>query len=596
MSSSWTLLIVDDCAEDREVYREYLLSDPLQSYQILEASRAEVGLSLAQDKQCDAILLDFCLPDMSGLEFLDELKQQPSKHTIPTIMLTGQGDEAIAVQAMKQGAQDYLVKHHLQPDVLQRAVRNVIKQSHLQSLLSKTRERQRLIATTALRIRQSLELEQILNTLVAEVQQLLACDCVTVYQFVLKRPNGRVAQSHEGSQTEIAVDRDGSGQQSWRQWAQHYYQNGELELAKICEAGSWQNQDRQKTAFATAPHSNVLAQHSSNTLGQAGPNNDHNDLCQELLDTALVVPIALNSAAENPVQFWGLLVAHEHTGERQWQPDEETILRELSVQLAIAIQQAELLAQTQAALRKEKEFSAFKSQVVTTVSHEYRTPLSAILTAASTLKQHKNQLDELKQERFLHIIEDKARHMTKLVDDMLIVHQCELNKAKFKPAPLDLLQLFSSIIEEQQENAGDRYQLTLKTTGNIKGFWGDRGLLRLILSNLLSNAVKYSPEGGEIEIRLAGKGPFVTFSIQDKGIGIPSEEHATLFESFKRGSNVGTIPGTGLGLAIVKACVELHSGSIAFDSNLRKGTKVTIILPKQQVDSNPARYPSLPFS
>jgi DNA-binding NtrC family response regulator len=147
MSTVWTLLITDDCAEDREIYREYLSSDPHECYQFLEAASAEVGLELCQKKHCDAILLDFCLPDMSGLEFLDELKHQGLEAPLPVIMLTGQGDERVAVQAMKRGAQDYLVKQHLQPDVLQLTVRNAIAQSHLQNQVSKTQGWQQLTGT-----------------------------------------------------------------------------------------------------------------------------------------------------------------------------------------------------------------------------------------------------------------------------------------------------------------------------------------------------------------------------------------------------------------------------------------------------------------
>ncbi len=148
MVDTWTLLIIDDCAADRKIYRRYLLQDPYQSYQILEADCAEVGLALCQKIHCDVILLDFCLPDMSGLELFDKLEQEVFDTPITVIMLTGRGDEEVAVQAMKRGAQDYLVKQYLKPDVLQLAVRNAIKQSCLQAQLYKNRERQRLIATT----------------------------------------------------------------------------------------------------------------------------------------------------------------------------------------------------------------------------------------------------------------------------------------------------------------------------------------------------------------------------------------------------------------------------------------------------------------
>ena len=135
-----TLLIIDDCPEDREVYCEYLSSDPQYSYQFLEASLAEVGLDLFQKQHCDAILLDFRMPDMDGLEFLDELQNQQLGPCPPVIMLTGQGNEDLAARVMKQGIQDYLTKQNLQPETLQLAVRNVIQQSQVRAQLSKSQE------------------------------------------------------------------------------------------------------------------------------------------------------------------------------------------------------------------------------------------------------------------------------------------------------------------------------------------------------------------------------------------------------------------------------------------------------------------------
>ncbi|MEH2049338.1 ATP-binding protein [Nostoc sp.] len=560
-----TLLIIDDCAADRKIYRRYLLKDPHQSYQILEADCAEEGLALCRKVRCDVILLDFCLPDMSGLELFDQMQQEIFKTSVSVIMLTGRGDEEVAVQVMKRGALDYLVKQHLTQDVLQLAVRNAIKQSCLQAQLQKTQERQRLIATTALRIRQSLNLEQILNTAVAEVQELLKCDRVMVYQFAPDTDGKIVASSVESYRTVALCDRVGAGK----------------------EAGE-QRKERGKLITHSPPctlHPAPLpllpnSQSPIPYIYELGLCNCVSLKEQFNTKANLVVPINLSNNGNPTPKLWGLLIAHHNSGERQWQTDDAEMLNEVSVQLAIAIQQAELLAQTQAALAKEKQLNVFKSQIIATVSHEYRTPLTSILAAASTLVKHSQQLDESKQERFLGIIEQKARYMSKLVDNMLLVNQFELEKPKFKPIPLDLLQFFSDLIEQERETAGDRHELIFQITGNHQEFWGDRGLLQQIFINLMSNAIKYSPNGGSVEFHLIGKESEVIFYIKDQGIGIPVTDQENLFQSFSRGSNVDTIPGTGLGLAIAKGCVELHGGNIALWSEVGKGTQVTVSLPK----------------
>jgi signal transduction histidine kinase/FixJ family two-component response regulator len=569
-----TLIIIDDCAADRKIYRRHLLKDPHQSYQILEADCGEEGLALCQKVRCDVILLDFCLPDMSGLELFDQMQREIFKTSVPVIMLTGRGDEEIAVQAMKQGALDYLVKQNLTQDVLQLAVRNAIKQSCLQAQLQKTQERQRLIATTALRIRQSLNLEQILNTAVAEVQQLLKCDRVMVYQFAPDADGKIVASSIESYRTVALCDRVGVevGVGDWGQ---------EEEIREMREM-----REIREITHTQCPLTLSEAEGMPNPQSPI-PYIYELGLCncvslKEQFNTKanLVVPIDLSNNGNPTPKLWGLLIAHHNSGERQWQTDDAEMLNEVSVQLAIAIQQAELLAQTQAALIKEKQLNAFKSQIIATVSHEYRTPLTSILAAASTLVKHSQQLDESKQQRFLGIIEQKARYMSKLVDNMLLVNQLELEKPKFKPIPLDLLQFFSDLIEQERQTAGDRHELIFQITGNNQGFWGDRGLLQQIFINLMSNAIKYSPDGGSVEFHLIGKESQVIFYIKDQGIGIPMADQENLFQSFSRGSNVDTIPGTGLGLAIAKACVELHGGNITLSSEVGQGTQVAVSLPK----------------
>ena len=536
MTNETTILIVDDCLQDREIYSRYLHKDADRPYQILEAELAEIGLSLCQQNQCDLILLDVNLPDMNGLEFLIELKRQ-NLAPPPAIVLTGSNDREMAVQAMKNGAQDYLVKHHLQPDILQLAVRSTIKNFQLQTLLGRYKERQRLIATTALRIRQSLNLEKTLNTIVTEVRQLLQCDSVLLYQFTANKKIKIVAQSYQPSGN----------------------QKINLPIQKLQEKLEY---DRERILG----RDNILSRNPLEHFQDSG---------------TLTVPILCRDRNQYN-DLWGVLIAHHASEAKSWQEDEANILNQLSVQLAIAIEQAELLSKTEAALRKQQELNKFKSQIIATVSHEYRTPLTSILAAASTLKQYWPQLQESRRNLLFELIEEKSRHMGKLVNEMLEVNKFESRRARFKPEFFDPSIFFAKLIEQQQLIEQERYQISFKTTGKIEYFWGDRELLRQIFINLISNSIKYSPDGGKIEFHLIQKSSKLIFYIKDEGIGIVKEDRKNLFQSFNRGSNVGTIPGTGLGLAIVKACVDLHGGSISLESELNQGTTIAIHLPTRQ--------------
>jgi signal transduction histidine kinase/CheY-like chemotaxis protein len=574
MPDSRKLLIIDDCAEDRRIYRRYLLKDPHQSYEILEADSARDGLALSQTMLCDVILLDFCLPDLSGLEILDKLKQAKFEVAPSVIVLSGHGNEEVAAQAIQKGAQDYLVKQRLKPDALQSAVRNAIKRSHSQSLLNKTRERQRLVATTALRIRQSLNLEQILTTTVAEVQQLLQCDRVTIYQFFPQTDSNEIEKFVEFCKQELCL---------WQGVVENRNLEFQQVISKVCETGSSINCCHLLNCQTLCSPSNSHSSYEEKLLQPQNQETENREIVgsQNSKNASnLVIPITLNCPEEPSSKLWGVLVIHQCTGKRQWQYSEVSTLKELSIHLALAIQQAEQLSQTEADLVKEKKLNAFKSQIITTVSYEYRTPLAAILAAASTLKHYKNRLDELKQQKFLQTIEQKARHMTQLVDDLFLFQKFELSQTKFKLQPIDLVCFFSELIEEQRHKASDRHKLVFQMTGEPKGFWCDGVLLRQIFASLVSNAIKYSPDGGHIEISLIDRDAQVIVCVKDEGVGIPIEDRENLFQPFCRGSNVDTIPGTGLGLAIALACVELHGGQIVLESQLGQGTRVTVTLPK----------------
>lgn len=134
-----TVLIVDDCPEDREIYRRYLQQDQVNDYQILEEESGERGLALCRSQKLDIILLDFLLPDLDGLDFLTELKQETEKPLPATIILTDQGNEDVAVQVMKKGAQDYLVKGKITSENLQMAVSNVIENTELRQQLQQSK-------------------------------------------------------------------------------------------------------------------------------------------------------------------------------------------------------------------------------------------------------------------------------------------------------------------------------------------------------------------------------------------------------------------------------------------------------------------------
>jgi len=326
----YTVLLIDDSPDDRATYCRYLQHGSSDAYQVLEAGSAAVGLDLYQRLLPDAVLLDYLLPDMDGLECL-ALMQSAGKQRVPILMLTGQGDETIAAQAIKQGAQDYLIKGTLTADGLCKAVEHAIEQWQLQQRLQRQEQQQQILNAIALRIRQALTLQTILDTSVAEVRQYLSADRVVIYQFAPDMSGQIVAEAVlpewiDSLHTQIEDT-------CFREKLGGDYQLGRIRaIADIHAAG------------LTDCHIQLLErfQVKANLVVPLLITDQHSDSTAPHHDAALP-------------QLWGLLVAHQCAATRQWQPFETDLLNQVAVQMAIAIQQAELYRQLQNELAERQE-------------------------------------------------------------------------------------------------------------------------------------------------------------------------------------------------------------------------------------------------
>lgn len=240
------------------------------------------------------------------------------------------------------------------------------------------------------------------------------------------------------------------------------------------------------------------------------------------------------------------------------------------------------------ALAQEKELSDLKSRFISITSHEFRTPLTTIMSTAELLEYYEwTKKEKIEQ---LHLIQDSVKQMLQLLEDILFIGTADARQLRFNPEPIELNEFCQHLVAQIEQGA------SVKPTTNEEQFIRnasiqlicpesvflacmDKKLLRQLLFNLLSNAIKYSPSGSMIEFKLVSRGDQAIFQIQDRGLGIPKEDQPRLFEFFHRAKNVGAIAGTGLGLAIVKQCVDIHGGSITVESEVGVGTRFTVTLP-----------------
>jgi len=242
------------------------------------------------------------------------------------------------------------------------------------------------------------------------------------------------------------------------------------------------------------------------------------------------------------------------------------------------------LLEKEKALRKayerEKELNHLKSRFVSMASHEFRTPLSAILSSAELIEAYNDGGQDQKREKHIVRIRSAVNNLTSILNDFLSLSKLEEGKVLSHPVEFmfndfcnDLLDDILPILKPGQK--------VISPTDNLKTvLFLDHKLLKNILLNLFSNAIKYSEQSKSIYFEFSMDEKSLYFSIRDEGIGIPSEEQEHLFTRFFRAHNVENIQGTGLGLTIVKRYLELMDGSIHFESHLRVGTIFKISLPR----------------
>ncbi|RAU83441.1 hybrid sensor histidine kinase/response regulator [Pontibacter arcticus] len=231
------------------------------------------------------------------------------------------------------------------------------------------------------------------------------------------------------------------------------------------------------------------------------------------------------------------------------------------------------------ALQKEKELHELKSRFVTIASHEFRTPLSTVLSSASLIGKYKTTEDDEKRQKHVNRIKSSVSNLTTILDDFLSLSRIEEGMIHNVPSTFNIKNQSTEIVDEMQGFLKQGQKITYQHLSSHETANVDRQLFKNILLNLLSNGSKYSGADKEILLTTKVEKTAITIQVQDRGIGIPEADKAHLFTPFFRAQNAVNIQGTGMGLNIVKRYVELMQGTLTYTSELGQGTTFTITLP-----------------
>jgi PAS domain S-box-containing protein len=256
----------------------------------------------------------------------------------------------------------------------------------------------------------------------------------------------------------------------------------------------------------------------------------------------------------------------------------------VSSYLTIAIdisEKKEAEAELRSALEKEKELNELKSRFVSMASHEFRTPLSAVLSSAYLLSKYTGAEEQPQRDKHIQRIVSSVSSLTEILNDFLSVGKIEEGNILPHYSTYDIKKQMDVVMHDIQHLLKKGQSINYEHIGEDTTIHSDPSIMKHIVTNLLSNALKFSPDNVPVELTIAFTEDAFTLSVKDHGIGIPKEDQENLFKRFFRSSNATNIQGTGLGLHIVKKYTELINGIVSFSSKEGKGTKFTITFNKK---------------
>jgi PAS domain S-box-containing protein len=244
-------------------------------------------------------------------------------------------------------------------------------------------------------------------------------------------------------------------------------------------------------------------------------------------------------------------------------------------------------------LTEERALEQIRQDLVSTVSHELRTPLAAIYGSALTLAREDLELEETMHKKLLEVIVEESTRLADIVNDLLLASQLDADRLEIHAEPCDAQALAASVLDAARTHLPTGMRVTLDPgQEDVPYVVADEGQLRQVLTNLIDNAVKYSPDGGDVRVRLEAAGKYVRFTVADEGLGIPPAEQGRIFEKFYRldPDMTGGIGGTGLGLYISRELVRRVHGRIWVEANAARGSVFHVEIPAaSQASTGPNR-------
>lgn len=552
-SHAWTILILDDQEADRYRYRRLIQRDQAATYRVLEAETADQARQIWQTTALDVLILDYSLPPTDGLQVLIEILAYPHDHEVACIMLTGVGNEQVAVEAMKHGAYDYVVKSTALDQTFVITLQKTIERVQLrrqivaqQAALQQTNQQLRAALITQARTEAQ-------ATCLAEIGMLLyrlQTDPASI-TGVLERIIQTLGQ---GWLCFVALlDRD-------EQWLP------ELALASAPDCAAVGAQ--MMRAYASDPQ----VQGCLTQIIQAADSLEF----AQLVSTTTLFPVDGVSqlfALQSAHHCYGIFGIYQSAAIESAAIDPQ-FLQEICLRLTNAFEHATLYRDAQTAIADREAFLSI-------ASHELKNPLAGLLGRTQLLQRRMARSAPLAQmQADLTMILEQGNRLNTLLSELLDISRLTEGQLEIQRQPVDLGSLLDDALLAIQAMTTRHHIVQVSAPGSMM-VYGDARRLEQVLMNLLQNAVKYSPDGGTITVEATMLAHEVSIQIHDQGIGIPKTALPHVFKRFYRvpSARMQMISGSGIGLYVVKEIVAAHGGSIEIESHEGIGSCFTIRIP-----------------
>jgi signal transduction histidine kinase len=523
------ILVVEDNPGDARLLREVLSETGILPVHVRLADCMAEACAVLADEGADLVLLDLSLPDCTGIETVTRLTATGTDAAV--VVLTGLADQRVAIEALRKGAQDYLLKQRLEPLLLETSILYAVERKRLHT-------EERLVAEASRLLGSSFDL----HALLVHFGELLVPHLADLAWFDVAQADGRCVRLHVA-----------------------YADPGDASLAEDLLRFPL-NRD--------APHLMrpvihdrrpvLLPEITSEVLEEAAQSDDHGALLRRLgARSLLAVPLAGRDRL-----LGGVALASRS---RPYTAADLSLMERVAAAAAPEVEKARLYADLQVALRT-------REHVLSVVAHDLRNPLGTILIATHLLQE--SDLPDAERTRQLEIIQRTGERMNRQIQDLLDVRRVEGGGVELDLKHHDPVVVVREAVEVNRALAAARgCELVMEVGGEPGLVCIDPDRILRVLANLIGNAVKFAPRS-EIRVEVAEDPLGVRFSVRDRGPGIAPELVPHLFTPFWQARRDDG-HGAGLGLAIARGIVEAHGGRIWVESVVGAGTTFAFVLPRR---------------